>query len=295
MSDQDQTRSVLVGYDGSPASEEALYWAVEEARLRDASLTVCHAWHWPYPFRPPEEKTLEVLRCLGAIVADEGVRKAQSRAEGLDVRWHLKRGRPPAVLLEASLDADLIVLGARGQCEFDDVTVGSTTAHVSARARRPVVVVRPGLPPAPPHGARIVVGVDGSAASEAALGFAVQEAELRDGWVEAVCGWWDPSTLPGPDRAPFIEPEALRHEAIARFERTVAPWRAERPQVSIETKFVVEPPRRGVIEAAKGATLLVVGNRGIGSTPVTLLGPVTQAALHEAPCPVGVVPAKEAG
>ncbi|MBP2705087.1 universal stress protein [Microbispora sp. RL4-1S] len=303
---RDQVRPVLVGYDGSPAGEAALRWAVEEARLRGAPLTVCHAWCWSYPFRPPDEKTLEVLRCLGAMVADEGVRKAHSFAEGLEVRWHLKRGWPAAVLLEASRDADLVVLGSRGHAGFDDVMVGSTAVQVPARGDRPVVVVRsaerqpvetrgsrgegPSEGQGERRGARVVVGVDGSPASEAALGFALAEAELRDGRVEAVCGWWDPGVLPGPERLPFVRPETLRAEAIERFEHAVAGWKAEHPKVPIETRFVVETPRRALLDAAKDADLLVVGSRGIGSSPKLLLGPVTQTALHEAPCPVAVVP-----
>ncbi|GLX11395.1 universal stress protein [Microbispora sp. NBRC 16548] len=295
MSGHEQTRSVLVGYDGSPASEQALRFGVEEARLRGLPLTVCHAWHWPYPLRPPEENTLEILKGIGAIVADEGVRKAHALAEGLDVRWRLERGWAPAVLLEASRDAALTVLGARGHGGFDDVTVGSTAAQVPARANRPVVIVRPDLPPTPHPRARIVVGVDGSPASEAALGFAFEEAELRGALVEAVCDWWDPAALPGPDRVPFIDPESLRVEAITRFERTVAPWKTRHPRVSVETKFVIETPRRALVKAAEDATLLVVGNRGIGSAPKMLLGPVTQTALHEAPCPVAVVPGPQGG
>jgi nucleotide-binding universal stress UspA family protein len=53
---------------------------------------------------------------------------------------------------------------------------------------------------------------------------------------------------------------------------------------------VVEVPCAALIRAAKGAVLLVLGDRGIGSVPEMPLGPVTQAALNEAPCPVAVVP-----
>ncbi|WP_433214362.1 universal stress protein [Microtetraspora malaysiensis] len=295
MSEDDQTRPVLVGYDGSPASELALRWAVEEAQLRRLPLTVCHVWQWPYPHRPPEEDTLNTLRSIGAAVADEGVRKAHSLAEGLEVRCSLKQGSASGVLLESSRDAGLIVLGARGHSGFDDVAVGSTAVQVPARADRPVIVIRSGPPPAQRHGGRIVVGVDGSSASETALGFAFEEAELRDACVEAVCGWWDFAALPGPDQVPFIDPESLRQEASARFERAVAPWKSKHPKVPVETKFVVEAPRRALVKAAEDAALLVVGNRGIGSAPKMLLGPVTQAALHEASCPVAVVPAQQAG
>jgi nucleotide-binding universal stress UspA family protein len=82
----------------------------------------------------------------------------------------------------------------------------------------------------------------------------------------------------------------VQREARIRFERMVEPWRSEYPKVPVETRFVVEVPRSALIRAAKGALLLVVGDRGIGSVPETLLGPVAQAALHDAPCPVAIVP-----
>ncbi|MGI5206081.1 universal stress protein [Spirillospora sp. CA-108201] len=291
MEDQNGMRSILVGYDGSPAAEQALRWAAGEARLRGHALTVCHVWHWPYPARPPDKETLEVLRSEGAVTADEGVRKARAFADGLEVRWCLERGSAAAAFLKASRGAVMVVLGSRGH-GFEGLPVGSTAVQVSAQASCPVVVVRS---PARLDGGPIVVGVDGSPAGDAALGFAVEEAAVHHDPVTAVCSWWDPAALPGPDRVPFVDPQAIRHEAIARFEQAVAPRRAERPEVLIETRFVPDAPRRALVGASHGAALLVVGVRGIGSPPQTLLGPVPQAALHEARCPVAVVPAPETG
>lgn len=292
MNDHERTGAVLVGYDGSPAADQALRWAVEEARFRSLSLTVCHAWHWPYPSHPPDKDTLGILRGAGAIVADEGVRKAHALAEGLKVGWCLERGSASAVLLKASDDAALIVLGSRGHGGFENLAVGSTVVQTASHAARPVVVVRSGMPAPGKNGGRIVVGVDGSPASESALGFAFGEAALHNATLTAVCGWWDPGALPGPDRLPFSAPQVIRREAMARFEQAVAPWQSKHPEVPLETEFVVEAPRRAVVNAAHGAALLVLGDRGIGSAPQMLLGPVTQAALQEAPCPVAVVPAQ---
>ena len=293
MNQNHRSDTVLVGYDGSPASYRSLQWAVEAARLRRLPLTICHAWHWPYPLRPPDEDTLEVVQSAGAIVADEGVRKAHALAEDLEVRWELERGWASAMLLKASRSARLVVLGARGHGGFEGLVVGSTAVQMAAHADRPVIVVRADSPVAHPDGGRIVVGVDGSPASESALGFAFEEAALHKGSVTALCSWWDPAALPGPDRAPFSDPEAVRREATARFEHAVRPWQYDFPDIPVEAEFVVDTPRRALINAAQGASLLVVGDRGIGSAPQMLLGPVTQAALQEAPCPVAVVPAQQ--
>ncbi|MEU4822066.1 universal stress protein [Actinomadura citrea] len=295
MNDHERTGTVLVGYDGSPVADEAIRWGVREALFRRLPLTVCHAWHWPYPLRQPDKDTLEVLRGAGAIVADEGVRKAHGLAESLDVRWRLERGWASAVLLEASREAALVVLGSRGHGGFEGLTVGSTAVQVASHADRPVVVVRPDLPPAPQGRERLVVGVDGSTGGESAIGFAFEEAALRGASVTAVCSWWDPAAFRGPDRVPFSDPQVIRREARARFEEDVAAWRSRYPRVPLETEFVVDTPRQALVGAARDAALLVMGVRGIGSGPQTLLGPVTQAALLEAPCPVAVVPAERAG
>lgn len=295
MSERDESLTVLVGYDGSPGAEQALRWAVEEAELRDLPLTVCHAWHWPYPFRPLAQPILEQVEAVGAKVAEDGARRARELSAGLNVRTLVVQGATSGVLLEAARDAALVVLGSRGHGGFEDLRVGSSAAQVPAHCVVPVVVVRPTLPPVRRDGGRIVVGVDGSSASRAALDFAFGEAELRGASVLAVCAWWDPGALPGPDRVPFTDHAALREEARARFEATVTPWASAHPKVSVDTEFVTGQPRRAVLDAAGGAILLTLGDRGVGSSPATRLGPVTQAALAAAPCPVATTPAPLAG
>lgn len=286
MSEHDERRTVLVGYDGSPGAEQALRWAVEEAELRDLPLTVCHAWHWPYPFRPLAQPILEQVEAVGATVAEDGARRARELSAGLDVRTLVAQGATSAVLLEAARDAALVVLGSRGHGGFEELRIGSSAAQVPAHCVVPVIVVRPTLPPVRRDGGRIVAGVDGSPASRAALGFALGEAELRGASVLAVCAWWDPGALPGPDHVPFTDHTALREEARARFEATVASWASPHPKVAVETEFVIERPRRALVTAAAGAILLAVGDRGTGLSPGTRLGPVTQAALAAAPCPI---------
>ncbi|MEU8344858.1 universal stress protein [Spirillospora sp. NPDC048832] len=278
--------AVVVGFDASPAAERALCWAAAEASLRQVPLVVCHAWAWPYPLTPQDEEALEIVRGMGTLALDDGVRLARHIAPGLDVRPLLLKGTPPGALLEASADAALTVIGERGTGGFDKLPIGSTALHVPAHADRPVVVV-------PVHEqrqtARIIVGVDGSPASEAALRFALREARLHDATLTMVCAWWDPAVLPGPERLPFTDPEAIKKQAKARFAAAVEPCLADYPDVAVERRFVLERAQRVLADNARDAMLLVVGDRGIGSSPRTLLGAVTRAVLHEAPSPVAVV------
>src|ERR1700730_13655168 len=113
-----ESRHILVGHDGSPAGEQALRWAVGEARLRGLPLTIYHAWHWPYPFRPRTDEVMEITKAMGQIVLDSGVATTRRLGAGLDVRPLLVRGLPPAAVLEAGREAELIVLGSRGHGGF---------------------------------------------------------------------------------------------------------------------------------------------------------------------------------
>ncbi|HEY8480687.1 MAG TPA: universal stress protein [Spirillospora sp.] len=280
-------RPVLVGFDASPAAGRAVRWAAVEASLRGVPLQVCHAWTWTYPLRGRNEDAAKIVRDMGALTLEDGARLARETVPDLEVRTLLVKGTPPGALLDASADAALIVVGARGTGGFERLPLGSTAVHVPAHADRPVVVVPAREPPSGPK--RVVVGIDGSAASEAALRFALQEARIRDASVTMICAWWDPAALPGPDRLPFTDPQAVREQAEERFDAAVTPILAEHPDVVHDREFVLERAHRVLTDQARDATLLVVGDRGIGASPRTLLGSVTRSILHEAPGPVAVL------
>ena len=303
MTWKDEGPPVVVGFDGSSSGERALRWAVQEARRRWTSLVVCHAWHWPYPVRPSDPAALDTIKVVAQGVLDQGVHLVARLAPRLPVHPRLIAGPAAAVLVSESHGARLVVVGTRGLGGFTDLRVGSAAVQVPAHAACPVIVVGrpdPSRRPVPGH---VVVGVDGSPASEAAVAFAAEEAVLRDGTLHTVCSWWDtgydtpPETAAGPAAAgvaplvPFPEPERLRRRAAAHFQETVALWSEKYPDLRIETSFMERPPRQALREAAANAELLVVGDRGIGGANGLGLGPVTQAMLHHSPCPVAVVPA----
>jgi len=132
---------------------------------------------------------------------------------------------------------------------------------------------------------RIVVGSDGSAASLAALDWALEEARLRSGRVHLVSAWHYPvigdAAGRAPDRDAFgdharqAHDEALRHSADAG--------------VDVTGEVTEGHPADVLLRAAHGADLLVVGSRGHGGFTGMLLGSVSNHAVHHAPCPVLVV------
>ncbi|QFY07993.1 universal stress protein [Nonomuraea phyllanthi] len=283
-------RPVVVGYDESPGSEQALRWAAEEARLRGLPLVVCHAWHWPYTRRPVDKEVLARLEATATAVVEGGTHRARELAPTVNVRSLLAKGVASAVLLQAVRNAELGVLGSRGQGGFEELRVGSAAVQVPAHSVEPVIVVGPDGVSAGESRPRIVVGVDGSPAGQRALEFAFEEARLRAAPVTVVCCWEDAGDLSGQDGLPFVDRRALRANAEASFRNAVSQLTCRYPAVPVMSEFIAGRPERTVIDAAQEATLLVLGSRGVGSTPSVLLGRVTQTALAEAVCPVAVTP-----
>jgi nucleotide-binding universal stress UspA family protein len=134
---------------------------------------------------------------------------------------------------------------------------------------------------------RIVVGVDGSASSKAALGWAIQQAKLTGAVVDAVIAWDYPGTYGYPaavgDDADY---EALATEVVAN---AVAEVSGPAAPAEIRPKAVRGNAASVLLAASAGADLLVVGSRGHGGFVEALLGSVSQHAVHHATCPVVVI------
>jgi nucleotide-binding universal stress UspA family protein len=142
---------------------------------------------------------------------------------------------------------------------------------------------------------RLVVGVDGSEHARRALEWALEEARLRDARLDVVYAWEPPLVVGfGTLAGGRTEPEGTSYENAARslLDETVAAIRTEdRP--AIEKTVVHGSAARALLEAAKGADLIVVGSRGRGGFAGLLLGSVSQQVVQHAPCPVVIVPPPE--
>jgi nucleotide-binding universal stress UspA family protein len=280
---------LVVGYDGSREGEGVIRWAVGEARLRRVALTICHAWRFDYPLTQMDPEWLGIIKRMAEHVLDHGVFRARTMAPTLKVNKSLLPGPASSALLHEADDAELIVVGKHGDGAREgpgdghrrghrERPAGSTAVQTAAQASCPVMVLRR----TEPADGRIVVGVDGSAGGDAALAFAFEEAALRGWHVHAVHGSRDGDFGRGGD------PETLRREAGVMLERSVSPWRDKYPQVAAWTHLMLEPPREALANAAAGAEMLVIGDRGAGGFEPLMLGSVSQAMIHHAPCTVTV-------
>jgi len=136
----------------------------------------------------------------------------------------------------------------------------------------------------------IVVGVDGSEASKAALRWTVDEARLRHARVQAVHAWW---IIPMLEPGGQLAHDALdwgEEEATERVRTFVAETVGAQTEVEITPVAVQgEQASAVLVDAAKDADLLVVGSRGAGGFSGLLLGSISQQCAHHAPCPIVIV------
>lgn len=138
----------------------------------------------------------------------------------------------------------------------------------------------------------IVVGVDGSEGAAAALEFAATEAALRKARLRIVSAWEVPVAAYGGGFAPSLDAETLdafriRAQQVADGAHTT--MKKLQPSLEGEAAAVEGQPAEVLLEQAADATLIVVGNRGLGGFKSLLLGSVSQQVVHHATCPVVVV------
>lgn len=286
------TAPVVVGYDGSPASAAALRWAGAYADHTGAAVRVVHALALPL-VRGPAGYTsvvrVEDLIESAEVLLDHACEQLRADHPDLGIDVVVNIGAAGAILLEEAGRARLVVVGSSGLGEFRDSVLGSVAAQLAIHASTPVVVVPAGWRPGAAD-RRIVVGVDGSKLSTAAIDFAFDYADAARTSIEPVLAWRGPVSAGPGDMLPLVyEADELQRENEVILAENLA-GRAERyPDVVVWSQVVRGDPAAVLLEAARGAELLVVGSRGRGGFRGLLLGSVSWSVLHRCACPVAVV------
>lgn len=135
---------IVVGVDGSSYSEDALRWAVGQARLTGGPVEAVISWSVPVDFGVGGDGGLVGFdwKGLATDTLANTVSKVVDAADEERVTQRVIAGYPASVLLDASADAALLVVGSRGRGGFRGMLLGSVSQNVIARASCPVVVVR---------------------------------------------------------------------------------------------------------------------------------------------------------
>lgn len=261
--------SVVVGVDGTQGSLDAVAWAAREAQLRDEPLRVVHAYFWPL-IRMPRMATslgpVDGLRNHAAAIVQEAVDLARSVAPKIVVDVNLVTSFPLPLLIAESRSATLVVVGSEG------LMAGATVTRLVALAHAPVVVVRD-VESAEDVRDHVLVGVDGSALSHAAVGVAFELASIH--------------------RCELLVLHAYAHEADEEegvLAEALAGWPEKYPEVAVDCRTVRGQAAETLVRLSRHALLTVVGSRGRGGFAGLLLGSVSQSLVHHADSVVVVTP-----
>lgn len=281
------TNTITVGVDGSAPSMAAVRWAATEADRRHATLRIVHGHFITMP-RLPSGFLVEARAAAQHCLRD-GVKHALEAYPELDVEPVLELKPGVDLLADESTKSDMVVVGVRGRGGFAELVVGSTAVALTARAHCPVVVVRG----EETTGGPVVVGVDGSPESEAALAFAYDMATRRNAELVAVHVWSDViSVWGGSVPIPDLDWDTVATDERIVLSERLAGWRERYPDTAVRQVVHENRPAQRLIQEAQGAQLLVVGSLGRGALANALLGSVSHAVLHHAPCPVAIVKAE---
>jgi len=287
-------RAILVGVDGSAAALSAVRWAAHDAALRNAPLTLVHVANPPVPGWPPvlapagfrqwqEQRARELIK--SAInVAEESTR--ERGPVQIDSKVFFSATVP--TLVDLSKEAEMVVVGYRGHGGVVARTfLGSVSSGLVYHAHCPVAVIHDGEPlVSNVVRAPVLVGIDGSRASEAATAVAFDEASRRGVGLIALHAWTDLRVSDFRELFPNVNWDGpLSHEEATLAER-LAGWHERYPDVEIRRKVEIGEPASRLIEESELAQLLVVGSHGRGGFAGMLLGTVGAAVVTRAKIPV---------
>ncbi|MDO3700351.1 universal stress protein [Micromonospora sp. C28SCA-DRY-2] len=258
--------AVLVGV-GSERNYPAVRLAAQEAAAHERQLHLLHAFNWTAAFEAP---TIAQPRVHAEELLTEAHRIAAEVAPDLPVHEEIVEGPAVAVLVRRSDAAFLAVVGDGGMAACADcVPAEAPAVQLAARAGCPVLVARREPPPQGP----VLVGVDGTASSEAALEWAVDCAARREARLLAVR---------------VVEPDETIEDATGQLEAVVARYAGRRPDLPTECHAIRGDPGNVLVDQSRSAQLAVVAARG--DEPARgMLGAVSQSLLYHSPAPVIVI------
>lgn len=279
------TKNILVGFDGSPESNEALQWAAAEAVARKCPLEIVSCYRLPiatdaYTWTPPDTSAALVETVSnGATAAREDI---VADHPTLEVSTRVCAGSAAHELIAEP--AQLIVVGAsshRGKSAF---WLGSTPRAVVRRAGCPVVVVRGTAGSGRPQ--RVVVGVDDSEPALAALRWAVSAADRHRVTLLVVHAWDYP--YQAPDTASSQARDLTCIDAARVLDHAVELAR-DMCGGDVNGELIEGSPASAILAAVRDGDLLVLGSRGRGAWKSGLFGSTVNSVLDEADVPVAVV------
>lgn len=295
MSSAHQRHGIVVGVDGSPSSQAAVVWAARDAAMRNVGLTLVHvvapvvSTGTDADIPAPSDYDLLQQAHAKQLISDayDVVADATRQTGSPEVSSQVLNSPTIPALVDLSRETELIVLGRRGQGALGHVLMGSVGSGLVRHAHCPVAVVHEEYLSSPRADAPVLVGIDGSPASEVATRLAFDEASRRNVDITALHAWSDfgpwhvGKTYWAPDD--WVIMRAREQEILAE---RLAGFRERYPDVTVGRIVVCDRPAHQLIKHAESAQLVVVGSHGRGGFAGMLLGSVSRAVVNSAQAPV---------
>ena len=291
MSTPSTRKAVVAGVDGSETAVAAARWAGAVASRIGVPLHLVHSM-------PPEgifyseaavlvqSQMIQQLEEDGKKLLADAAERVRADHPGLEISSFIGPGPAAKSLLEAAEDARLVVMGATGAGALENFLLGSTVLRVANHAPCPVVVWRGNTDSPLPDSRPIVVGVDGSELSAAAVTHAFNLASALGVPLRAVHSWLGDAALGVGATAALVDWDAVETSETAVLAETLAGWSDRHPEVTVERVIDRGPASKVLLAHLDDAQLVAVGSHGRGQFRAALLGSTSQNLLHKAPCPV---------
>lgn len=272
------SNQVVVGVDGTVSSHGAVRWGAEAAAAHGAELLLVHAvgdvgWD-------------DALGRVASEMLERAAEDARAASPHVKVRTEVEYERPVLCLVRRSESARLLVVGTRRMTHAQRIFSGSHAYEIAAAAHCTSAVV-PTVESE--HDDRVLVGVDGSPDSVAAVMAAAEEAERHDEVLEVLHAWDEPAMWAAQGYVPPERTDELRQQEELVLAESVAGVAERFPGLEVTRTLVKLPPAAALLERGARARLVVVGSRGLHGVRRLLVGSTSHAVILHASRPVLVV------
>jgi len=259
------------------ASMKAVDWVIDRARTHPVEVTLVAAYDWT---GAPFSEVAELLRTVRSHIGEATPRTVVHLIESED--------DPDQALAEATVDADLLVIGSRQRSQLQE-RFGVRSLRLARQENCATVIVPEQWTPS--HSGKVVVGLD-EESSTAALDFAVSEAEKTGTRLEVVHAWTAP--LPAYDPLVWIvdTESELREAHRLRLDAALDRLQAEHPRARVAGYLEECLPAAALRDRGKGVDLIVIGSHREGAIVRAILGSTARDLLHDATVPLCIVPAR---